>query len=115
MRNLHQLVLRQQKVDREESQDAEDPIKRVRQQLDKVKLFLESSVTYPEIWRCASPALTPTSPAGRVRVYPEESPSGPGYPQVDSGSTRRRVRRARVYPQESPSALGLPAGRFRVY
>ncbi len=60
VRNLHQLVLRQQKVDREESQDAEDPIKRVRQQLDKVKLFLESSVTYPEIWRCAYPA-------GRVR------------------------------------------------
>jgi len=89
VRNLHQLVLRQQKVDREESQDAADPIKRVRQQLDKVKSFLKSSVIYPQIWRCAYPALTSTSPAGRVRVYPQES----------SGLPAGRVR---VYPQEVP-------------
>jgi hypothetical protein len=37
VRNLHQLVLRQQKVEKEEEIDeVEDPIKRVRQQLDKV-------------------------------------------------------------------------------
>ncbi len=40
VRNLHQLVLRQQKVEKEEEIDeVEDPIKRVRQQLDKVKEF----------------------------------------------------------------------------
>lgn len=37
VRNLHQLVLRQQKVEKEEEVDeVEDPIKRVRQQLEKV-------------------------------------------------------------------------------
>ena len=41
VRNLHQLVLRQQKVEKEEEGDeTEDPIKRVRQQLDKVKRLL---------------------------------------------------------------------------
>lgn len=38
VRNLHQLVLRQQKTDKEDEEaETEDPIKRVRQQLDKVK------------------------------------------------------------------------------
>ncbi len=40
VRNLHQLVLRQQKVEGEgEGDEIEDPIKRVRQQLDKVNQF----------------------------------------------------------------------------
>ena len=37
VRNLHQLVLRQQKIEKEEEEsENEDPIKRVRQQLEKV-------------------------------------------------------------------------------
>lgn len=41
VRNLYQLVLRQQKAEQdEETDEVEDPIKRVRQQLDKVKEFL---------------------------------------------------------------------------
>ena len=41
VRNLHQLVLRQQKVEQEgeQAEEIEDPIKRVRQQLDKVNSF----------------------------------------------------------------------------
>lgn len=41
MRNLQQLVLRQQKVEQEgeQTEETEDPIKRVRQQLDKVNQF----------------------------------------------------------------------------
>ena len=38
VRNLHQLVLRQQKIEKEEEEsENEDPIKRVRQQLEKVE------------------------------------------------------------------------------
>lgn len=38
VRNLHQLVLRQQKNQKEEEEEEiEDPIKRVRRQLEKVK------------------------------------------------------------------------------
>jgi len=41
VRNLHQLVLRQQKTDKEDEEaETEDPIKRVRQQLDKVHMFI---------------------------------------------------------------------------
>jgi hypothetical protein len=29
-----------------------------------IRKFFLSSVTYPEIWRCASPAITSTFPAG---------------------------------------------------
>ncbi|CAF1667372.1 unnamed protein product, partial [Adineta ricciae] len=39
-RNLYQLVLRHQKVERDESHDSVDPIKRVKQQLDKVEMFI---------------------------------------------------------------------------
>lgn len=41
MRNLQQLVLRQQKVEQEgeQTEEIEDPIKRVRHQLDKVNQF----------------------------------------------------------------------------
>ncbi|CAF0721923.1 unnamed protein product [Adineta steineri] len=40
VRNLYHLVLRQQKVDKDESQDIIDPVKRVRQQLEKVEMFI---------------------------------------------------------------------------
>ena len=40
-RNLYQLVLRHQKVERDESHDSVDPIKRVKQQLDKVMTTAE--------------------------------------------------------------------------
>ncbi|CAF0976618.1 unnamed protein product [Adineta ricciae] len=39
-RNLYQLVLRHQKVEKDESHDSVDPIKRVKQQLDKVEIFI---------------------------------------------------------------------------
>ena len=41
VRNLYQLVLRQQKVEQEgeQAEEIEDPIRRVRQQLDKVNSF----------------------------------------------------------------------------
>lgn len=43
VRNLYQLVLRQQKIDKEEdTEEIEDPIKRVRQQLEKVR----STITF---------------------------------------------------------------------
>ncbi|UJR37984.1 hypothetical protein I4U23_030666 [Adineta vaga] len=47
-RNLYQLVLRHQKVEKDESHEPVDPLKNVRQQLDKVEIFIHdfTSITH---------------------------------------------------------------------
>ena len=55
VRNLHQLVLRQQKTDKEDEEaETEDPIKRVRQQLDKVKTKDKWKFSFPFQWHFSS-------------------------------------------------------------